>query len=267
MSNTEDEVTELEKSSLVRAKIRAEPLLPAQTVNSIHVPKKLITRSNTIRVALYGTGGHSSVVASVLSNLNLKIHARYDDDPARHIAVVDGISVEPGAKTYGQSGFVISNMQCTICIGNNAERKFLSQRLQCDYLTLIDPSAIVSETSVINYGTVVIHRAIIQANSIIGRHVIINSGASVDHDNTVCDFAHISTNATLCGDVNIGEGALIGAGAILLPQISVGKWSTIGAGAVVTKDVPNYCTVVGNPARIIKTTHSYPLSYGSSFYN
>ena len=47
------------------------------------------------------------------------------------------------------------------------------------------------------------------------------------------------------------EGASIGAGAICVAPITIGKWSLVGAGAVVTKDVPDFALVVGNPARQI----------------
>jgi len=50
----------------------------------------------------------------------------------------------------------------------------------------------------------------------------------------------------------IGDNVSIGAGAIVIGDITVGNNSTIGAGAVVTKSIPPNCTVVGNPARIIK---------------
>ncbi|MGS3161960.1 MULTISPECIES: DapH/DapD/GlmU-related protein [Aeromonas] len=44
----------------------------------------------------------------------------------------------------------------------------------------------------------------------------------------------------------------IGANATLLPGITVGRHAMVGAGAVVTKDVPDYAVVVGNPAKIIR---------------
>jgi acetyltransferase-like isoleucine patch superfamily enzyme len=55
----------------------------------------------------------------------------------------------------------------------------------------------------------------------------------------------------------VGEGTLVGAGAIVLPGIKIGAWVIVGAGAVVTKDVPDRCIVVGNPARIIKSTSAH----------
>lgn len=48
----------------------------------------------------------------------------------------------------------------------------------------------------------------------------------------------------------IKQGASIGAGAVLMPGITVGEFATIGAGAVVSKDVPPFALVIGNPARI-----------------
>jgi len=48
---------------------------------------------------------------------------------------------------------------------------------------------------------------------------------------------------------NVGKGATIGANATIICGHNIGKYAFIGAGAVVTKDVPDYALVVGNPAR------------------
>lgn len=53
--------------------------------------------------------------------------------------------------------------------------------------------------------------------------------------------------------VFIDDDAWVGAMSIILPGITVGKGSIIGAGSVVTKDVPPYTIVAGNPARIVRT--------------
>lgn len=55
-----------------------------------------------------------------------------------------------------------------------------------------------------------------------------------------------------CKPVLIKEYAWIGAGATILPGVCVGKHAIVGAGSVVTKDVPDYAVVAGNPAKIIK---------------
>lgn len=52
--------------------------------------------------------------------------------------------------------------------------------------------------------------------------------------------------------VIINDDVWIGARAIILPGRTIGKGAIIGAGSVVTKDVPNYAIVGGNPARILK---------------
>jgi serine acetyltransferase len=51
----------------------------------------------------------------------------------------------------------------------------------------------------------------------------------------------------------VGDRVSIGAGAILLGPITVGDDAVIGAGAVVIRDVPAGATVVGNPARVVRT--------------
>jgi maltose O-acetyltransferase len=52
--------------------------------------------------------------------------------------------------------------------------------------------------------------------------------------------------------VVIGDDVWIGGQVIILPGVKVGSHSIIGAGSVVTKDVPQYAVVGGNPAKVIK---------------
>ncbi|RUO78398.1 acyltransferase [Pseudidiomarina taiwanensis] len=54
------------------------------------------------------------------------------------------------------------------------------------------------------------------------------------------------------GVVNIDSDTWIGAGSIILANVSIGKGAIVGAGSVVTKSVPPYAIVAGNPAKVIK---------------
>src|ERR1700712_931750 len=60
--------------------------------------------------------------------------------------------------------------------------------------------------------------------------------------------------------IHIGHDVGIGHGAIILPGRNVGTGAVIAAGAIVTKDVPAYTIVAGNPARVIRTNRTGPLS-------
>jgi acetyltransferase-like isoleucine patch superfamily enzyme len=50
----------------------------------------------------------------------------------------------------------------------------------------------------------------------------------------------------------VKEGASIGSGATILARVVIGEHAMVGAGAVVTKDVPPYTIVAGNPARVLR---------------
>jgi acetyltransferase-like isoleucine patch superfamily enzyme len=55
-----------------------------------------------------------------------------------------------------------------------------------------------------------------------------------------------------CVSTCVKRGASIGSGATLLCGITVGEMAVVGAGSVVTKDVPAYGVVAGNPARLVR---------------
>jgi len=53
------------------------------------------------------------------------------------------------------------------------------------------------------------------------------------------------------GETVVKAGAALGANSTIVCGITVGRWAMVGSGSVVTKDVPDYALVVGNPARQI----------------
>jgi sugar O-acyltransferase (sialic acid O-acetyltransferase NeuD family) len=92
---------------------------------------------------------------------------------------------------------------------------------------------------------------IIQAGVEVGDNTSLHMGALIGHESIIGKSVFIAHAVSVSGCCEIGDGVFIGTNASILPRLKVGKWSTVGAGAVVTKDVPEYAVVVGNPAKII----------------
>jgi acetyltransferase-like isoleucine patch superfamily enzyme len=107
---------------------------------------------------------------------------------------------------------------------------------------------------------------IIENDVIIGNRVTIKCGVQLWDGVHVVNDVFIGPNATFTNDLfprskkypesflqtHIQSGASIGANATILAGVTIGEKAMVGAGAVVTKDVPAYAIVVGNPARIIR---------------
>jgi acetyltransferase-like isoleucine patch superfamily enzyme len=52
--------------------------------------------------------------------------------------------------------------------------------------------------------------------------------------------------------ITIGEDCWLGGNVIILPGVTIGRGCTVGAASVVTKDVPDFYIVAGNPARLLR---------------
>lgn len=63
---------------------------------------------------------------------------------------------------------------------------------------------------------------------------------------------NVLNNELEVNDVIIGDYCFFGYGSQVLPGVNIGKNCIIGAGSIVTKDIPDYSMVVGNPAKVIK---------------
>lgn len=202
------------------------------------------------KVTLLGNGGHAKVIRDIIKRI----------DNVELYAILDG-KIE---NKYIESNVVFDSMnnlvdykdtQFIIAIGNNHVRERLVNQFQLsdsNFISLVDPSAVISPSATIGIGTVVMPKSVINADAVIGKHSIINSGAIVEHDNELGDYTHISPGATLSGTVTVGNFTHIGSGSVVIPNIQIGENCVIGAGSVIIKDIKSNVTAVGNPARTIK---------------
>ncbi|PRX91876.1 acyltransferase [Paraburkholderia sp. BL25I1N1] len=96
-----------------------------------------------------------------------------------------------------------------------------------------------------------------------GSSIEIGDGATITGNVAIVDVEHpyedvnntIRIGERICTRGNyvvIGQGAFIGFSAVILPNVKIGRHVVVGAHSVVTRDVPDYCVVAGNPAQIIK---------------
>lgn len=104
----------------------------------------------------------------------------------------------------------------------------------------------------------------VENDVVVGDRVTVKCGVQLWDGLRIEDDVFIGPNATFTNDAfprsrqyperfaqtTVGRGASIGANATILPGVSIGRNAMIGAGAVVTRSVPPYAIVVGNPARI-----------------
>lgn len=137
-----------------------------------------------------------------------------------------------------------------IGIGNPIRRRHVATTsTSCEWITVVHPSATVSEKAVLFPGVFVGSGAVINTGAQIGQHAIINSGAIVEHDVTVGEFVNVNPGVAIGGGARIGDGTVLGLGCRVRDHITIGRNVTVGMGAVVVCDVPDGVTVIGCPAR------------------
>lgn len=199
--------------------------------------------------AIFGCGGHGRVVAEIAELNGYQNIAFFDDQWPRvtsnkHWNVVGDMStLQRVAKQYD---LVI------VAVGNNVLRYNIQRELRdlgAIFKVTVHPTATISQYSVIKPGSVVMANAVVNPFCNIGESCIINSGSIVEHDCNIGHAVHISPGSNLAGGVSVGDYSWIGIGSQIKQLVRIGTEVVVGAGSTVVKDVPNFFTVLGSPAR------------------
>mgnify|MGYP001397955236 CR=1 FL=1 len=156
----------------------------------------------------------------------------------------------------------------------------------------IHESSYVDEGATIGEGTKIWHFSHIQSGSNIGKNCSIGQNVNIGNNVLIGNSVKIQNNVSVyegveledfvfCGPsmvftnvklprsefpqrgskhyqkTLIKKSASIGANATIVCGVTIGEYALIGSGAVVTKDIPAYSLVVGNPGRVIGTVDKY----------
>lgn len=142
-------------------------------------------------------------------------------------------------------------------IGQKQIRAFCGKLIltQCGKCVNIEKGAVFSSSVELGDYSGIGIRSQIGGRTIIGKHVMMGPDVSIFVRNHVFSRTDIPMDQQGFSEekpVTIADDVWIGAKVIILPGVHIGTGAVIGAGAVVTKDVPDYAVVGGNPARILK---------------
>lgn len=110
-------------------------------------------------------------------------------------------------------------------------------------------NVVLGDFSSLNNGASISNDTVIRKNVMMGPDVMILSGS---HNYEKTDISMREQGAPERRPVVIGDDVWIGARSIILPGVRVGSHAIIGAGSIVTKDVPEWGIVGGNPAKLIR---------------
>ncbi|MBH0042052.1 acetyltransferase [Pseudoalteromonas sp. SWXJZ10B] len=204
----------------------------------------------TNKLAIVGASGHGKVIADIAEQLGFIVNFYDDAYPSKtHIEhwPIHGTC----ADLIALNNISTAPNDVVVAIGNNNIRQqkiLLLQQNGFNLITLIAPTAVISQYATIAQGSVVFAGAIINAFANIGIGCIVNTSAIIEHDCAIGDFTHICPNTALAGGVIIGSKSWVGIGSQIKQLIVIGENCMIGAGSTVIKNIPDNVTAFGSPA-------------------
>lgn len=154
-----------------------------------------------------------------------------------------------GKNSYIYNPMIISDAK-KISIGNNVKvldnaRISIYDNEKNEIIVHIDNDCYIGY----NFSILAKEKVCIEKNVLIASNVLISSeNHGMDPE---CGLSYM--DQPLVGkNVRIGEGTWIGEKVCILPGVNIGKKCIVGAGSVVTKSMPDYSIVGGNPAKVLK---------------
>ena len=178
------------------------------------------------------------------------------DDGAAAGASLHGIPVLGGFDALASRAG--DGLHVFLAIGSVAVHRSLVGRIEAlsgrvAFPSVVHPHATVDrEWASLGRGNYVAAGARLTADVRMGDFNLVNLNVVVAHDTVLGDRCQLNPGAVLNGQVVVGDEVVVGAGAVVMPRTTIGRGAVVGIGSVVGGNVGAGCTVVGNPARVVR---------------
>ena len=210
-------------------------------------------------IAILGVGGLGREVLALIKDINNHIPTwnviGFFDDACPKGQQVNGIPVLGNMDALNDWN---TDLAVVVAIGTSDIREKVVSNIinrHISFPTLIHPSVIISDRDYITIGSgaVICAGCILTTNITIGDFVLLNLACTVGHDAVLESYTSFMPQCSVSGEVHIERGAYCGTGVKIINRITIGSYAIVGAGAVVVSDMPAHTTIVGVPAKVIKT--------------
>lgn len=144
---------------------------------------------------------------------------------------------------------------CLLSVGKIEQRVRLIEGLEIPsdrWVSLIHPTAKFANNVKVGFACLITAYAVCQPQSCIGNFCSLRSGANIGHDVELSEFCYVGPNATVCGYGKMLKGAYLAPNAVLRDNTEMGAFSVLGAGSAAFKNLPEYSTWIGVPAKRVK---------------
>lgn len=132
-----------------------------------------------------------------------------------------------------------------VCIGQCGEMGAKGDQMKIDAFTKIGDYNTFREN-------VCMHAPVYNEHSIIGMHCYIMNNSYLAHDVTLGDYINLSAGVKLGGRVTIESYATLGLNSTVHQRCVIGESAMVGMSAAITKAIPPFMVVAGNPSRLLK---------------
>ncbi len=199
------------------------------------------------------------IIIIIIKNLHKIFNYRFFFFLKKQYFILYSIWIENEFKNYGRNCFIqpLRGLK-------GAKNITIGSRVNIGYHCILEtytidknsfePKIIIGDKTCIgDYGHITcINKIIIGKNVLMGRRVLITDNSHGKSDKSLLITPPTSRPLYSKGFVVIEDNVWIGDQVCIMPGVTIGQGSIIGANAVVTKSIPPYCVVCGNPAKIIK---------------
>lgn len=207
-------------------------------------------------LGIYGAGGLGKEVLELaqLINEETKQWNEFifidDNKNSNYFKKYKVLTFDEAMKEFGND-----EIEFSIAIGDPKTRALIFKKIKdkkFQIITLIHPTAIISDTAVIEEGVIIAGHAIVSVDAIVKEGSILIFRTIIGHDCVIGEFSTFFMNVMVAGNVSIGKECSLGSGSFILQEKNLCDNVKLAPLSAVYKDITEEGLYSGNPARRIR---------------